>query len=315
MSLPRKPKAKNSSVQSGPERVLVECSPHRSTGGLFVEGLTPFDIQHESHNEKHCMRLLPLCRDVLEIKSQATQEPYWDESGVQRHHTPDFTVQTPKGIIYLEIKSLSWLTSDQQLNKNLSIGRGYLLQKKRLAFLVDAQLQQQPLFSNVNLLRRYIHCDLAPATYIKLAQQLSDGPKAIADILANTTLQLVDIYAAVARKQICFDLEKLLDRNSIISLPDQPYEGFKLENILSSTRYGGFLAEMALGRRPADQSILADAAHWRQLRQSPSPFQFVGGFTAGSPLRDLRAEESVTRKSWHRRHFAPGAQSIKTDHG
>lgn len=312
MSKPKKSK-KRSGTKLGPVRVLVDCSPHRTTGGRYIEELTQHPIEHESPNEKHALWLLPLCHDVLQIRTQASEEPYANPDGGTSHHTPDITVEMPGGDIVIEIKSLSWLVNEKELNKYLHVARGYLIRGKCFAFLVDAQLEQKPLFQSVNLLRRYVRCEINQSVCELIIQQLQDGPLCIHELITRSPAQLVDVYVLIARKVICFDWTKPLDCESLVSLPSQPFEGLKFENILRSTRYGRLLEELALGRRPADQSILADAANWRQHRQPPGPFQMVGGFAAGVPLRDLGQEESRTGKSWDRRHFALGAFPLKTD--
>lgn len=312
MSNPKKSK-KRSGAKLGPKRVLVECSPHRTTGGRFIEELTPFPIEHESHNERHALWLLPLCHDVLKIFTQASKEPYLNADGVLSEHTPDITVETPAGSITLEVKSLSWLVKEKELNKYLLIARGYLKQKKHFAFLVDAQLEQKPMVQSVNLLRRYVHCRVDQLSYDEVTQHLRSGPLPIQELITKASVQLVDVLVLIALKVICFDWSRPLDGNAFVSLPDQPYEGLKLENILRSTRYGHLLAELALGRRPTDQSIMADAAHWRQCRQPSGPFQFVGGFATETPLRDLGKTDLRTGAAWSRRDFAPGIQALKTD--
>ena len=304
---------KRSDKYQGPERVLIECSPYRTTGGRFIEGLTPYPIEHESHNERHALWLLPLCHDVLQIQTQASKERYTNEAGELCTHVPDITVLTPTGTVLIEVKSLSWLVKEKELNKYLQIARGYLLQKKRFAFLVDVQLMQQPLFQSVNLLSRYSNCEIIPSVSERVVEQLQAGPMQIRELIEVAWVELVDVYVLIARKVITCDWSERLDIDSRVSLLNQPYERLKLEKILRSTRYGDLLAQLALGRRPADQSVLEDAENWRQPRKPLNPFQFLGGFSKGAPLRDLREGESRTSKSWKRRDFAPGYKPRKTD--
>lgn len=298
---------RRSDIQSGVLRKLVDCVPYRTTGGRHLESLTLYPIEHESHNEKHALWLLPLCHDVLRIFTQASRESYSDEEVIERFHIPDITVETPTGSLSLEIKSLQWLFRDESLNKYQQVARGYLDQKKRFAFLVDAQIEQNPMFGSVKILRRYMQCEIIPETQGKALQLLQGGPLNIADLMGRSSIRLVDVFVLIARRVICFDWSQPLNESTLVSLPDQPFEGLKLENILRSTRYGGLLAELALGRRPTDQSIMADAPLWRQFRSPPGPFQFIGGFPGGLPLRDIGIAESCTGTIWNRRDRAPGA--------
>jgi hypothetical protein len=70
------------------------------------------------------------------------------------------------------------------------------------------------------------------------------------------------------------------------------------------------LAELALGRRPTDQQLMADAATWRQHYRPPTAWQCVGGFADAEPLRDLDDADSVPRSIGRRRDYAPGARVV-----
>lgn len=112
MTTRQKPKK---SRPSGPVRVLIECSPHRSTGGGNIDGLTgEWDAQYESPNEANALATLSVCHDVLSIESQASKEPCGD----QGHHIADFRVRTsflPRKL-FLEVKALASLVHKDRMN-------------------------------------------------------------------------------------------------------------------------------------------------------------------------------------------------------
>jgi len=279
-----------------PARKLVKSAPFRNTGGGYIPSLMPYDAEFESPNEKNALATLCLCHDVTQIASQQEYELYSDENGKDRRHLPDFTVETFVDGLRLEVKALASLVHESSIQKYAAVARGYIQKKIPFAFLVDAQLEAQPLFSSVKLLSRYLGCEVPTDIVDRANDVLSIGPLPIPDFLHTTGLQLVDLWTLIASKQVCFDWAVPLDLGtSLVSLPNHPFKGLHLEDVLRSTRFGGLLAELAMGRRPSDKCILADAATWRSADRPADPFQAVGGFQRRDPLRDLTEEELRSR--------------------
>jgi hypothetical protein len=295
---------------SGPVRVLIECSPHRSTGGGSIEGLTlEWDAQYESPHESNTLATLPLCHDVLSVESQASKQPCGDEG----HHIPDFTVKTSflSRKLHLEVKAIASLVRKDSLEKYRLVGKAYYERGEPFAFLTDAQLEESPRFGAVRLLTRYVTSVVAETVLGRAKAVLADGPLPIPELKAKASLELVDVYTLIARRHLTFDWTTPLSQDTVVSLPDQPFEGLKLANILRATRFGPLLAELALGRGPTDQQLLADAKTWRQSRRPLGPFQFVGGFADGKPLCDLPDEKRIPRAPQHRRAHAPGTPNFR----
>lgn len=295
-----------------PARNLREVSPHRMTGGWSIEGLTPYDAEHQSQIEKQAIWLLSLCHDVLEIRTQPSKEDYVDQSGKQHKYYPDILVELTDGPLYIEVKSLAELTKPKSVEKYTAIAREYVRQKMRFAFLVDAQLRQEPLFQTISIMRRYVNSQIDSRKSQLILNALENRTLKLPELLSIDDVQLVDIFVMMAKKLISFDIHQSIICGQLsLSLPDQPYEGIKLANILHSTRYGDLLESLAMGHRPTDQSKLARAQAWGQLYQSVNPYQFVGEFTPKAPVRDLGKSEYSHRKAWDRRDQAPGAGHIK----
>lgn len=295
---------------SSPVRVLVECSPHRITGGGNFGDLTDADVEHESYHESDALVTIPLCHDVSSFKSQASKEPYGTDEEPQ-HHIPDFTVNCFVEGLRIEVKALASLVHDDSLTKYAAIGKGYLNRNVPFALLVDAQLQEVPRFDSVKLLARYVTSTVPPDVLERATNALRNGPLSIPELKEAASLNLVDVWTLIARRHVTFDWALPLDPDKTrVSLPNQPFAGLKLEDILNSTRFSPFLAELALGRRPADKQLLADAATWRQSCRPLTPWQFVGGFGKAEPLRDLREEECIPRGARRRRDYAPGTRSV-----
>lgn len=292
-------------------RVLVECSPHRTTGGGYYKGLTELDAEYESPNEANALNTLVLCHDVYKIASQPITEPY-EYEGKTLQYTPDFIVDTFVPGLRIEVKSVAnLLNHTANLDKYLAIARAYHQRGVSFAFLIDAQLEAQPRFDNVKLLQRYVSSNVPPGVLERALLALNDRPLTVTELQARATLELVDVWTLIARQHICFDWDQLLDRHTtMVSLPNQPFGGLQLGDILRSTRFGDFLAEMALGRRATDKRLMADATTWRRIDNPLEPWSFVGSPRFTAPLRNLRPEERIPRSPQRRRDFAPGIRPV-----
>jgi len=304
--------SKKKTDSNGPSRHLVEVSPYRTTGGLHVDGLTPYPAEHESPYEKLAIPLLLLCHDVQKIYSQ--QEcTYVDREGKERKYTADFFVELIRTNKLLEVKALSFLLHPEQLRKYQDIAKYFRETKQPFGFIVDAQLTQQPLRSTANLLLRYVTAEPSQDLTERATETLQQGPMRIAELCDTTGLKLAEIYTLIAKRYLCIDWGSSLTKASQVSLPNHPYKGLILDDILRSTRHGDLLAALALGRGAPDQYRLEDATAWRQTRQPLAPWNFAAGFSGAAPLRDLRAEELSARKSWERRDQAPGRATRPVD--
>lgn len=300
-----KRRSKKKTDASGPSRHLIEVSPHRTTGGVHVDELTPYPAEYESAYEKLTIPLLLICHDVQKIYSQQ-ERSYLDKQGNERKYTADFAVELTRTDKLLEVKSLGFLVHPEQWQKYQDIARYFRKEKQPFGFIVDAQLLQQPLKSTANLLFRYVTGDISLDVIERATNALRAGPMAIHELCSTSTLELRDIYTLLAKRHLCIDWDIPLSKASEVSLPNKPYAGLSLERLLRSTRHADLLATLALGRGAPDQHRLADAAAWRQARRPLTPWSFIGGFSGAAPIRDLREEELRTRKSWERGDRAPG---------
>lgn len=295
----------------GPARTLIKSSPHRTTGGVLVEGLTVGHSEYESRNEANALNTMLLCHDVQKIASQPLKEAYLLD-GVERFYTPDFIVDTFEAGLRLEVKSIGYLVrSESDWEKYLAIASSYWNQGIAFAFLVDAQLEIQPRRGNVSLLVRYVTSKLPDGVAERASDALANGPMSVEALIQASGLALVDVLTLIAKRVLCIDWNIAFNRESSwVSLPGEPYEGLKLEHILRSSRYGDFLAQMALGRRTADRRILAGAQTWRRRGYNPQPWSMVGGYVERPPMRALGESERLPRDFGRRKDFAPGQLDI-----
>lgn len=311
MPLPARPSKRAKATQPsppGPARKLVEVSPHRTTGGAHIDGLTPWDAEHESYLEKYTVATLALCHDITEIKSQGVEHLFQASNGENRRYTPDFVVvqATEARRINIEVKALTSLAHEDAASKYREIAKYLLSQKERFVFIADVQLFEEPRFKNVKLLYRYVTSKIPEDVLPNATAALSTGPMKISDILKTTTLELVDIYTLISQRKICFDWSTQLSTDTAISLPNHPFEGLNLEKIINSSRYSRLLAELALGREPTDKQLLATAKTLRLRRTNAGPQNYVGGDIKQPPLRDRGDAELPRGKVWVSRGRAPG---------
>ena len=92
---------------SGPVRKLINVSSYRTTGAVFIKGLTPYPAEHESYTERYTIASLVLCHDVTQIKSQPDTEHYEDAHGKIRRYIPDLEINTDSSELTIEIKTLN----------------------------------------------------------------------------------------------------------------------------------------------------------------------------------------------------------------
>ncbi|MBF4987063.1 TnsA endonuclease N-terminal domain-containing protein [Methylophilus sp. 14] len=295
-----------SKKSSNSARNLKKSVPHRTVGGFNVHHINPFPVEYESYNERNTTLLLALCHDVSSIRSQPVVFDYVDKQGKHRKHTPDFEETSITGEpLYLEVKALEDLLKPQNIAKYIPIAKEYYRQGVYFRFLTNIQIENQPVFQAVKLLFRYVN-SVSSLVHLERAQHfLNDGAMPIVALMEKAQMELRDVYTLMAKRQITFDLSKPLNRNSYISLPNQPYGGITLEAILCSTRYGDLLQKLALGHQPTDKSLLAAAKNWRQSNNHADVWSVVGDFAELPPLRDA-SSSGFLRGPKLRRAFAPG---------
>lgn len=292
-------------------RSLVDATPYRTTGGGSFPGLTHKDIEYESTNELNSIRTLALCHDVYQITSQPEKESYILD-GIQRQYTPDLLVETFVPQLRLEVKSIGTLARDAvAVNKYLAIANTYRARGQPFALLTDVQLEERPRFGNVLLMSRYLAGAVPKHSQVAACQALHDGPMLAKHLMDVATLKLVDVLSLIAQRKVCFDWNKSWNPDSsMVSLPGQPYEGLRLENILRSTRYGDILEGLALGRRPTNKQLLEDAKTWRRNDCLAKPWSIVGECNFGKAMRALSPKEQLPRNPEIRRNFTIGQHPV-----
>lgn len=298
--------------EAGPARNLIKKSPFRTTGGAFIPGITPYAAQWESYLERYAIPTFALCHDVQTILSQPFTEDYKDSSGKDRTYTPDFLIKTTQGTeLVIEIKSLRFMFSEQTLDIHTAIANHFLPKSQIFRFCVDSQIEDLPRFNSIKLLFRYVTSNIRGDLASTVCQLMGDAPIAISDLMNLTQVGLGEIYTLIAQKHLSIDWSKPLNKDAFVSLPNKPFKGLEIDDILSCGAHSNLLAELAMGIRPADKRLMASAQVGRRLDRSAGAFSVVSGFPRTAPIRDLEPNERTARSAWDRADQAPGRRPIK----
>ncbi len=260
----------------GPVRTIIDQCPHRITGATEYPGLTPYPAVWEGWNERQLLALLPFCEGLISIKAQPQTFSYRYQDK-DRTYTPDVLIETRDGEVLIEVKSLHYLIKPKNLDLYTAIAAELRLQGARLQFITDDQMKRV-WYRNAYFLRRYLQREVSEVTIAHIHDRLREGPLRVADLQSTEGVaDLADIYALIAQCKLCFDWDERLDTDVFASLPNQPFERLTYERIRTAGRFADLLAEMALGRRPSDQRLLAATSARRRPLSTASPLGFVGG--------------------------------------
>jgi hypothetical protein len=292
-----------------PVRRLIKESFFRTTGSIFVEGITPYAAEFESYNERYAIQTLLLCNDILELKTQPFKINYLGLDGKEHTYTPDIWVRTFLGDKTIEIKGLNFLFLEKSIEYYIPIAQHLQKESKAFVFLTDNQLTSSERFKNVKILIRYVNSNLPQSTLEKLSNWQSSEVISIEQLMELLGLQLVEVYTAIAQRHLSIEWNFPLSINSLVSIMNKPFKGLSIDDILSSGGYGSLLEQLAMGIAPADKQLLAIGANWRQPSVEYLAFGAIGGFQKQKSLRDPKPDEYRVEKLWDRRYRAPGSSN------
>lgn len=298
----------------GPVREVVDQSPHLQVGEIHQEGKTTYPVAWESPHERKLIYLFLMCDDVVKIETQAKEWVYRiDGDEKERRCYPDARLVTTTEQLYLEVKSLRYFVKPKTLEKYLAIARSFIDTDHRFAILTDDQINFR-WYDNAFLLARYRSRPVTPEIERAILDACKNGEVVIADLLIQAAglVALADVYALLTRRTLAFDWDKSLTREASVSLPKQPFAGMTYERISSSGRFADLLAEVALGRRPSDQRLLAAKRARRRPLSPSSASGFVGVLTAGE-LGGLKREMSKRSTFEANRGASPTGEDTRTN--
>jgi len=274
--MPKRKKKKSSRKQ--PARIIITRSPHQMVGAIHQPGIMPYPAEWESHNERKLYCLLLLCSDVTSIEAQPRMITYMTDKG-ERSYTPDMEINVDNRPFLVEVKSLKQLIKPKNLEKYLRIAECLRRQRQNLEFITDDQMPTTRV-RNARLLRRYRRIEVDDAFRNRVLAALPT-PKTVEDVVSSSDhgAELSKLYALIASGHLCIDWDQPLNRQARVSCPNQPFRRLNYEAIRTAGRFADLVAEMALGRRPSDQRLLAASLAHRRPLSANDPFGFVAGLT------------------------------------
>lgn len=297
MKKTRVSRKKHVAALEGPARVIIKRAPHQSVGAVHREGITAYPAVWEAFRERKLIYLLLMCDDITSVKAQPPEISYRTDDG-ERKYFPDLGIETrDRGEVLVEVKALRYLIQSEALAKYTTIAAHLRSQHRALDFITEDQIP--PLwFDNAYLLHRYSTHDV-PMVRRQIKTRLSAMPAmAVAELQAalgkETTLN--DVYGLIAQRVLAIDWDTPLSRRASVSLPDKPFRRMTYERIRRQGRYVDLLAEMALGRRPSDQQVLAASFARRRPLAPACVYGFVDGFT---PAQLGHLKRAMSRRAAH----------------
>lgn len=237
-----------------------------------------------------------MCDDVSEIASQKETIVY-EHDGKAHKYTADIHITTPTEKILLEVKTLPHLIKSKSLDKYLVIARWFQTQQRKFEFVAADQINLT-WFENAFFLRRYLNLRSDFPAKAEVFDRLTVGAMAMGELFQALQDRCLpaQIFVLIAHRELCFDWDVALSRNSKISLPNQSYERMTYARTRSSTRHAGLLAQLAVGCRPEDRQLLAAKSARRWAPTGINPFGFVGGLSAAQLGHSRRKSTSRTHQ-------------------
>lgn len=274
-----------------PIRSPIELSPAQITGEIDIPWLMPYPAEYEGTIEPLAILTLSMCCDVHAIAAQGVKKEYGE--GKKRFHFPDLWVAS-NGPRLVEIKSFKELMREKSLTKYAAIGKSLADEGIDYRFLVDIELKTWPRQETVATLSRYVNSDLNASSVGAARHALSSGKRSIQTLIGESggRLSLADVYCQIAHRILAIDWNVPLTRDAEVSLPNQPFQGLRFDELFSSSRHNDLLARLAVGDQPTDQQRMEALPNQRWRKRAMPPHEIVGGFPTRARARSLRKSAS-----------------------
>jgi len=278
----RKRKAKKPTADRA--RFLIDQCPYKITGVVHIPGLDlSLPPEHESHLENCAIKLFALCSNVAGIGSQTQRIVWTDTDGKARKYTIDLTVTRDNGnVIWVEIKPIGEIVKEEILEKLIHVARQYASDGKRFDIVSAEAIRKEPRLSIAVRLRGFLTQSVPVEIRADIEQLLADGAKPIRSLLQDLGGDHFwgHVLALIAQRVLCISWEEKFSMDMRVSLPNQPFGYLTYEAITHTGRFRPLLQDVVLGRRPADQQLLAAARAEDRSVSLPSTLGAVGEFPA-----------------------------------
>ena len=260
-------------------RFLIDQCPNKITGVIQIPGLQIDSPEHESSHEKHAIKVLALCFDVVGIGSQSQKITWTDSDGKERKYTIDLKVTIADGeSIWVEVKPITEIVKEETLEKLIGVARQYALNHQRFDILSAEAICAEPRLTIAVRLRGFLTQSVPDEIRADIVRMLADGAKPIRELLDSLggAQFWSHILALVAQRVLCISWDEAFSKDMRVSLPNQPFGFLTYDTVANAGRFRPLLQDVVLGRRPANQQLLAAARAQDRSLSLPSPMGVVG---------------------------------------
>lgn len=272
------PKRKTKKPNEDRARFIIDQCPHRITGEVNLPWGQLLAPEHESALEGDAIYGLVMCWDVHSIISQSERITYTDENGKERRYTVDLQLTLDAGKKRVEIKPLAICLREDIAARLSLVARTFASRNEQFDILTDDVIRLQPRLNICKRLRGFLKQVVSDEVLFRVREALGNGPQRISDLL--TTLggdqYWPDVLAMIAHRHLCISWQEPYSKDMQVSLPNHPFPPLTYETVANSSRFRPLVQELAMGRRPTDQRLLAAARAKDRSVSLPDPFGVVG---------------------------------------
>lgn len=275
-SLPKKKKKQQTEDRA---RFIIDQCPHKITGEVNLPWGQLLSPEHESGLEKEGIYVLAMCWDVLSIISQPERRTFETQDGKKGKYRVDLKLTlSADGTKRVEIKPLAVCFKEEVMERLLAIAQHFASQNEAYDILTDDVICQEPRLDICKRLRGFLKQAVSEEALSQVRGLLGNGPKKISDLLVKLggDRYWADVLAMVAHRHLCISWQEPYSKDMQVSLPNLPFPPLTYETLAHSSRFRPLVQELAMGRRPTDQRLLAAARAKDRSVSLPDPFGVVG---------------------------------------
>lgn len=259
-------------------RFIIDQCPHRITGEVNLPWGQLLAPEHESALEGDAIYALVMCWDIHSITSQPERITYTDKDGKKRRYTADLLLTLDAGRKRVEVKPLEICLKEEVAARLSMVARVYASRNEQFDILTDDVIRLQPRLNICKRLRGFLKQVVSDEVLCRVREALGNGPQRISDLLPTLggDQYWPDVLAMIAHRHLCISWQEPYSKDMQVSPPNLPFPPLTYETLANSSRFRPLVQELAMGRRPTDQRLLAAARAKDRSVSLPDPFGVVG---------------------------------------
>lgn len=272
------PKKKTKKPTEDRARFIIDQCPHRITGEVNLPWGQLLAPEHESALEGATIYTLAMCWDVHSVVSQPERITYTDEDGKERRYAVDFLITLDACRKRAEVKPLAICLKEEVIGRLSAVARVFASRNEEFDILTDDVIRQQPRLDICKRLRGFLKQVVSEDALSRVRDALGNGALKISDLLATLggDQYWADVLAMIAHRHLCISWQEPYSKDMQVSLPNLPFPPLTYATLTNSSRFRPLVQELAMGRRPTDQRLLAAARAKDRSIDLPDPFGVVG---------------------------------------